>query len=52
MSNLDVATLTLTDTLTTNCRVKRHMAATSNQKHGSPGETKHNSMSFTHSLFF
>lgn len=52
MSTLDVVTLPLTNTLTTNCRVTRHMAATSNQKHGSPGETKHNSMSFMHSLFF
>jgi hypothetical protein len=50
MSILDVVTLTLTDTLTMNFRVKRHLISTSNQKHGRPAETEPDSTICTHSL--
>ena len=40
MSNLDVATLTLTNTLTSICRVKRNYKTTPTHKHGSPAEIR------------
>jgi hypothetical protein len=40
MSTLDIATLTLTDTLTMNCRVTRHLQTTSNHEHGRYAEIK------------
>ena len=36
MSILDVVTLTLTDTLTANCRVKRHLISSRGPEHGRP----------------
>ena len=36
MSTLDFATLTLTNTLTANCRVKRHLITSRGHEHGRP----------------